>query len=215
MLLQFLLKHGIDHRAPFRSRNRRIRHDEIIYALNGHSGATTQVDKRWSVCKPFVPGLWSLRRQPHHSGRQITVPISLDEDIVNRGVRFRQRAPAPAATRDETWPAGRPANRQDRADFAARQSPAQAVMEPCRSARLLLPKSLSEWPLRGLDRRLQSNRPAARKKWHFPLQPRLPIMIPWNDPVFRCRWLACSAWWRALPSTSGYSGWEPCGGFSA
>lgn len=64
---------------------------------------------------------------------------TLDEDIVNRGVRFRQRAPAPAATRDETWQAGRPANRQDQADFAARQSPAQTVMEPCRSAKLLLP----------------------------------------------------------------------------
>ena len=141
MLLQFLLKHGIDHRAPFGSRNRRIRHDRIILidALNGHSGATTQVDKRWSVCTPFFPGLWSLRRQPHHSGRQITVPIYSDEDIVNRRVRFRQRAPAPAAMPDETWQAGRPANRQDRADFAARQSPAQTVMEPCRSAKLLLP----------------------------------------------------------------------------
>src|SRR5271157_5985491 len=101
MLLQFLLKHGVDHRAPFRSRNRRVRHDGIIYALNGHPGATTQEDTQWSVRTPVLPGLWSGRRQPPHQGRQITVPIWLDEDIVNRGVHFRQRAPASAGTRDE------------------------------------------------------------------------------------------------------------------
>jgi hypothetical protein len=46
-------------------------------------------------------------------------------------------------------------------------------------------KSLSEWPLHGLDRRFQSDRPAARKKWHFPLQPRLPIMIYMERPSFQ------------------------------
>ena len=174
-----------------------------------------QVDKRWSACTPFVPGLWSLRRQPHHSSRQVTVPISLDEDIVNRGVRFRQRAPAPAATRDETWQAGRPGEPARPGGFRGPTVTGANRYGAMPVGQAVASKSVSEWPLRGLDRRLQADRPAARKKWHFPLQPRLPIMILWNDPVFRCRWLAYSVWWRALPSTSGYSGWEPCGGFSA
>ncbi len=56
MLLQFLLKHGIDDRAPFRSGNRRIRHDGIIYALKD----TRERQHKWirggQSARPSFPG---------------------------------------------------------------------------------------------------------------------------------------------------------------
>ncbi len=162
MLLQFLLEHGIDHRAPFRSRNRRIRHDGLIYVLSGHPGATTQADTRWSVSLDA-----RLARAPVRA-RTSASPRPPDHRPYLVGRRYRKPAsPLPP----EGTCIGRVAGREPASvprDTGLISRPDSHVRKPfgCHDDQpVCVSWSLTEWPARGLSRRgHRTVRPALQNK---------------------------------------------------
>ena len=99
MLLQFLLKHGVNHRAPFRPGDRRSCHDWIIYAFNEYPEAKTRQANSDALhtlgCRGLVRG---DDRRVTRAGRSVFASHLLHAHIVNMEVPFRQRAPEAIGT---------------------------------------------------------------------------------------------------------------------